>query len=34
MGVEGIVIEYEDTLPLTGNLENVSISKKIRLLRM
>ena len=28
MGVKGIVIEYEDTLPLEGNLANVSRHKE------
>jgi len=27
MGVKGVIIEYEDTLPLQGNLANVSIHK-------
>lgn len=27
MGVKGVIIEYEDTLPLQGNLVNVSIEK-------
>ena len=27
MGVKGVIIEYEDTLPLQGNLANVSINK-------
>src|SRR5262249_53008329 len=27
MGIKGILIEYEDTLPLQGNLINVSINR-------
>lgn len=26
MGIKGVLIEYEDTLPLQGNLENVRIN--------
>jgi hypothetical protein len=28
MGIKGVLIEYEDTLPLQGNLINVSIRKQ------
>ncbi len=34
MGVNGVLIEYEDTLPLQGNLRNVSINKKFEYLRI
>jgi len=32
MGIKGVLIEYEDTLPLQGNLINVSLKKKDQIL--
>jgi len=29
MGIKGVLIEYEDTLPLEGNLANVSLEKNL-----
>jgi hypothetical protein len=30
MGIKGVLIEYEDTLPLEGNLKDVSTKRSFR----